>query len=133
MSTFSYALTIKQKNNEIQRKRNEYEHDMKTYCTKGDSKMNCCFIRHVDNIFAELKATTSSAGLPLNDEDSTTKQEDGWRKINTLRHYGVRDGTTLIVVSGRRGSRATEAGGSNLGYDNSEGVVRNVHGRTSDC
>lgn len=83
-------------------------------------------VKTLDDV-AEMKATTSSAGLPLNDEDSTMVLEDGWKKVNTLRHYGVRDGTTLLLVTkqpvGNDSVHSVEDGD-----DDEEGIVSNVHG-----
>ncbi len=34
----------------------------------------------------------------LRDEDRSTIMDGTWKRINTLRHYGVRDGAILCVV-----------------------------------
>ncbi|XP_037086635.1 plexin-A4-like [Pollicipes pollicipes] len=42
--------------------------------------------------------TGNSGRLILYDEDSTTKMEAGWKKLNTLAHYRVPDGALLTLV-----------------------------------
>ncbi|XP_043223857.1 plexin-A2-like isoform X2 [Amphibalanus amphitrite] len=42
--------------------------------------------------------TGNSGRLILYDEDSTTKLESGWKKLNTLSHYRVPDGALLTLV-----------------------------------
>ena len=42
--------------------------------------------------------TGNSGRLILYDEDSTTKLEGGWKKLNTLSHYRVPDGALLTLV-----------------------------------
>lgn len=37
--------------------------------------------------------------LTLADEDLTTKTIHGWRKLNTLRHYGVKDSAVMSLVT----------------------------------
>jgi hypothetical protein len=74
-----------------------------------------------------LKAASASTGLPLSDEDKTTKEEDGWKLLNTLRHYNVRDGVTLILVTKQRTGDGDEASRIN-DDDDDEGIVRKVHG-----
>ncbi|CAG0908938.1 unnamed protein product, partial [Cyprideis torosa] len=36
--------------------------------------------------------------IVLNDEDTTTKIEQGWKRINTLQHYEVKDGAVFNLV-----------------------------------
>ena len=42
--------------------------------------------------------TGTSGRLILYDEDSTTKTEGDWKRINTLQHYRVPDGALLTLV-----------------------------------
>lgn len=37
--------------------------------------------------------------LILQDEDLTTKTLNGWRRLNTLRHYGIKDFAVMSLVS----------------------------------
>ena len=36
--------------------------------------------------------------LTLADEDLTSKMVDGWRRVNTLAHYGVKDSAVMSLV-----------------------------------
>ncbi|RWS27267.1 plexin-B-like protein, partial [Leptotrombidium deliense] len=40
--------------------------------------------------------------LLLSDEDITTKTVNGWRRINTLGHYGVKDGAIMSLIMSRK-------------------------------
>ena len=52
--------------------------------------------RHSD---LDLEWRTGTSGrLILYDEDSTTKTEGDWKRINTLNHYRVPDGALLTLV-----------------------------------
>lgn len=37
--------------------------------------------------------------LTLADEDLTTKVQNGWRRLNTLKHYGVKDTAIMGLVT----------------------------------
>lgn len=37
--------------------------------------------------------------LTLQDEDLTTKTVNGWKKINTLAHYGVKESAVMSLIS----------------------------------
>jgi hypothetical protein len=75
-----------------------------------------------------LKASSNSTGLPLNDEDSTTKLDNGWKKVNTLRHYNVKDGTALLIVA--RIHNTIDETRNSSGDNDAEDIVRNVHGES---
>ncbi|XP_076344644.1 plexin-B-like isoform X2 [Tachypleus tridentatus] len=45
--------------------------------------------------------------LTLADEDLTTKTTNGWRRINTLRHYGVTESAVMSLVSKHNDSLAS--------------------------
>ncbi|RWS18010.1 plexin-B-like protein [Dinothrombium tinctorium] len=47
--------------------------------------------------------------LLLSDEDITTKTVNGWRRINILAHYGVKDGAVMnLIISRKDGSHVYE-------------------------
>ncbi|XP_055945383.1 plexin A3-like isoform X2 [Argiope bruennichi] len=50
-----------------------------------------------DGLDLEWRAGNSGR-LTLSDEDSTTKPEGEWKRLNTLAHYGVPDGALLTLV-----------------------------------
>ena len=77
----------------------------------------------------EYKATTGLAGLTLNDEDKTTKEVNGWKRINTLRHYNVKSGTTLQLVA-KQPNAATNESIYSMVEDDDDDLVRNVHGES---
>lgn len=37
--------------------------------------------------------------LTLQDEDLTTKTINGWKKLNTLKHYGVKESAVMSLIS----------------------------------
>ena len=51
--------------------------------------------------------------LPLRDEDVTTQNDNGWKRVNTLAHYHVPDGATMSLVQ----------------VENKNDMVREVHGK----
>lgn len=40
--------------------------------------------------------------LILADEDLTTKVVNGWKRINTLAHYGIRESAVMCLVARRK-------------------------------
>lgn len=40
--------------------------------------------------------------LILADEDLTTKGTNGWKRINTLAHYGIRESAVMCLVARRK-------------------------------
>lgn len=50
--------------------------------------------------------------LTLNDEDLTTKCVNGWRRINTLRHYGVKDSAIMSLVTKQNDSFSSNCTGN---------------------
>ncbi|GIY36928.1 hypothetical protein CDAR_618542 [Caerostris darwini] len=51
--------------------------------------------------------------LTLADEDLTTKTVNGWRKLNTLRHYGVKDSAVMSLVTKQNDSFSSNCTGNN--------------------
>ncbi|XP_042903484.1 plexin-B isoform X2 [Parasteatoda tepidariorum] len=49
--------------------------------------------------------------LTLADEDVTTKTVNGWRRLNTLRHYGVRDSAVMSLVNKQNDSFSSNCTG----------------------
>ena len=58
--------------------------------------------------------------LELEDEDAVTEQVDGWKRINTLAHYNVQDGSTIHLVYDKQRT--------NSAADEEPHVVVNAHG-----
>lgn len=54
-------------------------------------------LRNVNFLFAEWR-TGASGRVILYDEDSTSKTDGEWKKLNTLHHYRVPDGACLNLV-----------------------------------
>ncbi|XP_022245711.1 plexin-B-like [Limulus polyphemus] len=50
--------------------------------------------------------------LTLADEDLTTKTVSGWRRINTLRHYGVTESAVMSLVSKQNSSLSSNSKGT---------------------
>lgn len=50
--------------------------------------------------------------LTLADEDLTTKTVNGWRKLNTLRHYGVKDSAVMSLVNKQNESFSSNCTGN---------------------
>lgn len=50
--------------------------------------------------------------LTLNDEDLTTKITNGWRRINTLKHYGVKDSAIMSLVTKQNDSFSSNCTGN---------------------
>ncbi|CAL1269603.1 unnamed protein product [Larinioides sclopetarius] len=51
--------------------------------------------------------------LTLADEDLTTKTIHGWRRLNTLRHYGVKDSAVMSLVTKQNDSFSSNCTGNN--------------------
>lgn len=47
--------------------------------------------------FSDEKSSKKHSVLPLKDRDITTVLSNGWRKVNTLRHYNIPDGVTMHI------------------------------------
>ena len=54
-----------------------------------------------------------SGHFPLQDEDVTTENVNGWKRCNTLQHYHVTDGATMTLTPKK----------------NKNDMVRQVHGK----
>lgn len=52
---------------------------------------------HRDSVDIEWR-TGQSGRILLSDVDTTSKQDNEWKKINTLSHYRVQDGASLILI-----------------------------------
>ncbi|CAG0885210.1 unnamed protein product [Cyprideis torosa] len=58
-----------------------------------------CVAGSKDELDLEWRTGNHGYGrIVLNDEDSTTKIEQGWKRINTLQHYEVKDGAVFNLV-----------------------------------
>ncbi|XP_022252680.1 plexin-B-like [Limulus polyphemus] len=53
----------------------------------------------------------NGAQLTLADEDLTTKTINGWRRVNTLRHYGVTESAVISLVSKQNDSLTSDCKG----------------------
>ncbi|KAG8189829.1 hypothetical protein JTE90_026130 [Oedothorax gibbosus] len=51
--------------------------------------------------------------LTLADEDLTTKTISGWKKLNTLRHYGVKDSAVMSLITKQNDSFSSNCTGHN--------------------
>ena len=58
--------------------------------------------------------------LQLEDEDSTSVTEEGWKRINTLAHYNVQDNSVIHLVYDKRRINSVA--------DGEPHVLRNIDG-----
>lgn len=81
-------------------------------CTKFIDLLNLFLILNlissISNIFELIILTPifflewrhgQGGHLTLQDEDLTTKTVGGWRKLNTLAHYGVKESAVMSLIS----------------------------------
>ncbi|EEC14243.1 plexin B, putative [Ixodes scapularis] len=61
--------------------------------------------------------------LILADEDLTTKTVSGWRQINTLRHYGVKDSAVMSLVMKQNDSFSSNCKYSNVSLNSMSPIV----------
>ncbi len=66
--------------------------------------------------------TGTKGSLPLNDDDSTTVIDNGWRRINTLRHYNVKDNASFIIEIRQPANDSTT-------HDIDDATVQTVNGQ----
>ena len=66
--------------------------------------------------------TRTESILPLEDEDRITETADGWKRVNTLLHYHVKDRSEIHLIYDRERTNSVA--------DGEPHVVRNIHGRT---
>jgi len=61
--------------------------------------------------------------LLLEDEDAMTETDDGWKRVNTLLHYHVKEDSEIHIVYDKQRTNSVA--------DGEPHVVRNIHGITT--